>query len=73
MGVGIQFADQSVSIVFGGCSQVRNKGLHRFTAGFSQYVSAAEIRGITLHKICIQIELSDQKAELVAESGPAMA
>ena len=54
-------------------AEVGDKGLDRFTGGVAKRFRAAEICRISLHEICIEVVLADQKAELVAEPGLAVA
>src|SRR5579862_3681541 len=48
---------------------MRNEGFHRFAASLAEYFGAAEVGRVGLHQSRIQVELANQKAELVAEAG----
>ena len=69
--VGIQLADQGISVLFCSRSQMGDEGLDQFTAGATESFGTAEVCGIGLHEIRIEVVLADQKAELIpqAEAG----
>ena len=41
-----------------------------FTCGFAESLGAAEIDGVGLHQVGIELVLADQLAETVADLGP---
>ena len=53
--------------------QMRDEGFDQFATGALESFSAAEVGGISLNESRIEVVLADQKAELVAESGLAVA
>ena len=73
MSVGVEFADQRISVFFRGGREVGDKGLDQLTAGAAEGRGAAEVRGISFHEIGIEVVLADQKAELIAEPWLAIA
>src|SRR5579863_8741930 len=46
-----------------------NEGLHRFAASLAEYFGATEVCCVGLHQSRIEVELANQKAELIAEAG----
>ena len=46
-----------------------DEGFDQIPTGFFEDFGAAEVGGIGLHESGIEIELSNEKAELVAQSG----
>src|SRR5579862_789491 len=48
---------------------MRNEGFHRFAASLAEYFHATEVCCVGLHQVGIEVELANQKAELVAEAG----
>jgi hypothetical protein len=73
LSVGIQFADQGVSIFLGCSREVGDEGLHGFTAGFAERFATAVVRRVALYEARIELEFADQKAKLIAESGLRLA
>ena len=73
MGIGIQLANQRISVFFGASGKMGDKGLNQFAARTAELFCAAEISGIRLYKICIEVVLADQEAQLVPESRLAIA
>jgi hypothetical protein len=49
-----------------------DEGFNQLSAGFLENFGAAEVGGIGLDECGIEIELSNQKAELVPQSGLAV-
>ena len=72
MGIGIQLANQRISVFFGASGKMGDKGLDQFTARTVEFFCAAEISGIRLHEVRIETVLTDQKAESVPEPGLAI-
>ena len=64
--VGIEFADEPVSIFLGECRELSDKGFNQVTAGFFQGLCTAEIGGVSFHEVGIEIVLADQQAKLIA-------
>jgi len=50
-----------------------NKGFDQFTAGTAQRFRAAEVRGVCLDEIGIEVVLANQEAELIAKPRLAVA
>src|SRR5208283_1759567 len=71
LSVGVEFAYQRIAIFFRCGCEMGDKGLDQFTAGAAKCRGAAEVCGIGLHEIRIEVVLADQKAELIAEPGLA--
>jgi len=71
--VGVQFADQSSSVLFGSGREMGDEGLDQFPAGVAENFGAAEICRVSLDEIRIEVVLADQKAELIPEPGLAVA
>ena len=69
MSIGIEFADEPISIFLGKCRELGDEGFNQVTAGFPQGLCATEIGGVSFHEVGIEIVLSDQQAELIAQSG----
>ena len=67
-GIGIEFADQTVSIFLGECREVRDEGFNQVTARLFEGLSTAEVRGVGLNEVGIEVVLPDQQAEPVAET-----
>jgi hypothetical protein len=51
---------------------VRDKAFDLFAGGFPEALGAAEIDGVGLHKVGIELVLTDQLAEAVANFGSAV-
>ena len=60
LSVGIEFADQPVSIFLGKRRELSDKGFNQVTAGFLQRLCTAEISGVRFHEVGIEIVLADQ-------------
>jgi len=73
LSVGIQFADQSSSILFGSRREMGDEGLDQFPTGTAEGFGAAEVRRVGLYEIRVEVVLADEKAELIAEPGLAVA
>jgi hypothetical protein len=67
MGERVELAEEALSVFLGRSRQVGYEGLDRFTAGVTEGLSAAELSGICLNKIGIEVVLADQKAETITE------
>ncbi len=52
---------------------MRNEGFNQLAAGSAEGLRAAKICGVRFHQIRIEIVLADQKAELIAQPGLAVA
>jgi hypothetical protein len=50
-----------------------DEGFDQIPTGFLESFGAAEVCGISLHECGIEVELANQKAELVPETGLAVA
>jgi hypothetical protein len=59
MGIGIKFADQSITIVFGGGSELGDEGFDEVPAGFLECFGPAEVRGIGFDEGGIKVVLAD--------------
>jgi hypothetical protein len=68
LGIGVEFADQGVSIFVCCLCELRDEGFNQIPAGLFEGFGAAEVCGIGLHECGVEIELSNQKAELVPQS-----
>jgi len=66
--VGIEFADERVPISFCGFREGGNERLDALAACLAKVLYAAEICGIGLDELRIQIVSADQEAELVSQS-----
>lgn len=61
-------------MVFNGpFAQMIDEGLDHIAAGLSQLFSSAELGGIALHQIRVELVLADQQAETIAEAWLAIA
>ena len=49
-----------------------DEGFDQISTGFFESFGAAEIRCVGLHECGVEVELPDQKAELVPQSGLAV-
>jgi hypothetical protein len=67
LGIGIELADQGISVLFGSRGKMGDEGLNQLTSRAAKSLSAAEVRRISLHEIGIEVVLADQKARLIAE------
>src|SRR6266478_1531271 len=70
--IGIESANQHVSVFLCACGQVRNKGLDQISIRFFQGWRAAEISGICLDEGGIEIVLADQQTQLIPQAGLAI-
>ena len=52
--------------------ELGDEGFNQISAGFFECLGPAEVRGISLHESGIKVVLTDQEAELVAQSGLAI-
>jgi hypothetical protein len=73
LGVGIQFADEGIPIFFCGSCKLRDERFDQVATGIFKSGSAAEIRGIGFHERWIEIVLTNQKAQLIAQSKVSVA
>jgi len=64
----VEFADETVPVFFRRCRQVGDEGLDQVSARFLDGLGAAEVRGVGLHEVGIEVVLADQKAEAIAEA-----
>ena len=53
LSVGIQLADQGISVLFCSRAEMGDEGLDQFTAGATQSFGAAEVGRVRLHEIRI--------------------
>ena len=65
---GIELADQAITVFFGRCSQMGDEGFDQIAAGLLKCFGTAEVGGVGLHEVRIEVVLADQKAELIAET-----
>ena len=68
MSIGIEFADEPVSILLGECRELSDKRFNQVTAGFFQGLCTAEIGGVSFHEVGIEVVLTDQQAKSVPQS-----
>jgi hypothetical protein len=68
LGERIELAEKTVSVLPGGGWRMGDEALDRFTAGVLEGRSAAELSGISLHGIGIEVVLADEEAETIAET-----
>jgi len=71
-GIAVQLAEQGVAVFFGPVCQMRYKAFNLLTGSFAESFGAAEIDGVGLHQIGIELMLTDQLAEAVADFGTAV-
>ena len=71
--VGIQFADESVSIILRRGCKLGDERFDQIAAGIFERFRAAEIGGVGLHERWIEIVLTNQQAQLVTQSRLAVA
>ena len=69
MGIGIEFADQGIAILFSSLFQVRNERFNRRAAGIADGFRSAKVCGVEFHQVRIELELPNDQAELVAKTG----
>src|ERR1700690_4243026 len=68
LSIGIEFADQSVSIFLRSLGEVGDEGFDQLTTGVLECLRAAEVSGIGLHQSGIEVVLADQKTELIPQT-----
>jgi hypothetical protein len=68
LGERIELADETIPVFFRRCRQVGDEGLDQVPAGLPDGLGTAEVRGVGLHEVGIEVVLADQEAEPVAET-----
>ena len=68
LSIGIEFADQRVSIFLRSLGEVGDEGFNQVAASILERLRAAEVGGIGLHERGIEVVLADQKAELIPQT-----
>jgi len=66
-GIAVQLAKQGVAVFLGPLRQMSHKAFHLLAGGFRESLSAAEIDGVGLDEVGIELVLADQLAEAVAD------
>jgi hypothetical protein len=64
-------AEQCVPVFLGSVGQVRDEAFYLLEGGFAESLGAAEIDGVGLDQVGIELMLADQLAEAVAGLGAA--
>jgi hypothetical protein len=64
--IAVELAEQSVAIFLGPVGQVRDEVLDLFAGGFAQGLHAAEIGGVGLDQVGIELMLANELAEAIA-------
>src|SRR5208282_2844935 len=70
--IAVELAKQSIAILFGPVGQMRDEVLNLVAGGFAQGLHAAEIGGIGLDQGGIELVLTNQLAETVANRATAV-
>jgi len=73
LSVGVEFANQSRSVLFGSRREMGDEGLDQFPTGAAEGFRATEVCCVSLYEIWIEVVLADEKAELISEPGLAVA
>ncbi len=72
LGIAVELAEQGVAVFLGPVGQVRDEAFDLFAGGFAEGFGAAEIDGVGLDEVGIELVLADQLAEAVANLGSAV-
>src|SRR4029077_15140965 len=68
----IELAEQGIAVFLGPVGQVGDEGLDLLTGSFAEGFGAAEVDGVGLDEVGIELMLADQLAEAVADFGSAI-
>ena len=71
-GIAVELAEQGIAVFLGPVGQVGDEGFDLFAGGFAEGFGAAEIDGVGLDQVGIELVLADQLAEAVADFGAAV-
>ena len=72
LGIAVELAEQGVAVFLGPVGQVRDKTFDLFAGGLAEGFGAAEIDGVGLDEVGIELVLADQLTEAVANLGAAV-
>jgi len=72
MGIAVQLAEQSIAVFLGPIGEMRYKAFDLLARGFAEGFGATEIDSVRLDQVGIELMLTDQLAQAVADSGPAL-
>ena len=70
--IAVELAEQGIAIFFCPIGEVSNEAFDLLTGGFAEGFGAAEIDGVGLDQVGIELMLPDQLAETVADFGTAV-
>jgi len=65
-GIAVELAEQCVAVFLGPIGQMSNKAFDLLAGGFAEGLGAAEVDGVGLDQVGIELMLADQLAEAVA-------
>ena len=71
-GIAVELAEQGIAVFLGPVGQVGDEVFDLLTSRFAEGFGAAEIDGIGLDQVGIELVLADQLAEAVADLGAAV-
>jgi hypothetical protein len=70
--IAVELAEQRVTVFLGPVGQVGDEAFDLLAGGFAEGLGAAEIDGVGLHEVGIELVLADQLAEAVADFGASV-
>lgn len=67
LGIAVEFGKKASVVFAGPFSEVIDEGFDHIPAGASQLFGSAELSGIALHEMGIELVLADQEAQAIAQ------
>jgi hypothetical protein len=65
--IAVELAEQRIAVFLGSVGQVRYEAFDLLAGGFAESLGAAEIDGVGLHQVGVELVLADQLTEAVAD------